>query len=85
MKVNDFSHMIEGQYQSITAKSGKTNNDAWEIITTNSNLNVRSNLDTFESVNIESTSKLFLGNNATPKWLDETFKSIMLRELEFID
>ena len=48
-------------------------------------MNVRSNLDTYESINIESTSKLFLGNNASHKWLDQTFKSILSRELEFID
>jgi hypothetical protein len=52
MKVDNFSHFIDGDFQSIAGSSGKVNTGTWEILIASPTLNIRSNLEEYKKINL---------------------------------
>lgn len=52
MKVNNFSNLIEGDFQSITGKTENSNAETWEISVASPDLIIRSNLEKYERIYI---------------------------------
>lgn len=85
MKVTTFKDLIEGQDVVLTGTTGGKECDVWELKGNLKGSKISSNLKRNCSIKLQSTGRLFLGEDYSKEWVEDNIKSIFRSQLAFID